>query len=187
MHGSARGHPIRPGQRPPSRRTLRRRTSWAGVPDDRRNTQPSPVIDRRNARRADAVSATSFAIPGKTGTVQRSVLSRPWRKGTPDRLTTLRRRTSWAGVADDRPNSQPSSVIERPNPRRAAAVSDTSCAAAAVGLATCLRARLWNRARRARRWAPFGKLRAGKRPAYPARHSEQPTSRSAGNPPPTHR
>jgi hypothetical protein len=43
------------------------------------------------------------------------------------RLTTLCGCASWAVVADDRRNTQPSSVIERPNARRADAVSGTSC------------------------------------------------------------
>jgi hypothetical protein len=49
--------------------TLCRRASWAVVADDRRNTQPPPVIGRPNARRAAAVSAKCFQGRGESATL----------------------------------------------------------------------------------------------------------------------
>ena len=46
---------------------LRRRASWAVVVADRRNTQPSSVIERQNARWAAAVSAATCRDPGTAG------------------------------------------------------------------------------------------------------------------------
>jgi hypothetical protein len=106
--------------------TLRRRASWAGVADDRPNSQPPPVIGRRNARRADAVSATSCRHSVKDRERSAKRVSKAVAEGDSKRLTILRRRASWADVVDDRRNTQPSSVIDRPNARRAAAVSATS-------------------------------------------------------------
>jgi hypothetical protein len=62
------------------RRALRGYTSWAGACEDRRNTQPSSVIGRRNARRADAVSATCCAAAVTTDVLSAVRLHRP-RKG----------------------------------------------------------------------------------------------------------
>jgi hypothetical protein len=96
-----------------------------------------PMIGRTPSRRLSSIVETPdeltpsaqrpVAIPLKTGNGQPNVFPRPWRKGTPDRLTTLRGRAPWAAVVDDRRNTQPSPVIDRRNARRADAVSATSC------------------------------------------------------------